>query len=177
MRLLETANTALVILGSIVLDTIRVKSEKEIQRERIERQYKAALEKEKRLLDSRMYEVDVMTGKEFEKFLYLCFKKLDYSVKLTSDTRDYGADLIVYIDGIKIVVQAKRQERSVGINAVQEVVSAIKHYTADKGMVITNSYFTKSAYCLARSNEIELWDRKKLSNFMHWIKTSNLTSE
>jgi len=31
----------------------------------------------------------------------------------------------VYIDGIKIVVQAKRQERPVGINAVQEVVSII----------------------------------------------------
>jgi len=50
-------------------------------------------------------------------------------VLLTSDTRDYGADLIVYIDN-KIVVQAKRQqERPVGINAVQEVVSAIKHHS------------------------------------------------
>jgi len=78
-----------------------------------------------------MYEVDVMTGKRVWKFLYLVLKNL-IIVLLTSDTRDYGADFDQYIDGIKIVVQAKRQERPVGINAVQEVVSAIKHHT-DKG--------------------------------------------
>ena len=66
MRLLETINT---ILGGIFLDTIRVKSDKEIQRELQERQYKAAAEKEKRLLNSKMYEIDIMTGKEFEKLL------------------------------------------------------------------------------------------------------------
>jgi len=37
-----------------------------------------------------MYEVDVMTGKEFEKFYIFVLKNL-IIVLLTSDTRDYGA--------------------------------------------------------------------------------------
>jgi HJR/Mrr/RecB family endonuclease len=107
-----------------------------------------------------MYEIDIMTGKEFEKLLSLGFDKLDYAVKLTSETQDYGADLILYKDNIKIVVQAKRRKNVIGVNAVQEVVSAIRYYQADKGMVVTNNFFTRNAYNLARSNEIELWDRK-----------------
>lgn len=107
MRLLETTNTVLAILGGIFLDTIRVKSGIEIQRELNERQYKAAAEQEKRLLDSKMYEIDIMTGKEFEKLLYLGFEKIDYDVRLTSETKDYGADLILYKDGITIVVKQK----------------------------------------------------------------------
>jgi len=43
MRLIETAYCSR--LSVVVLDTIRVKSEKEIRYERIERQYKAALER------------------------------------------------------------------------------------------------------------------------------------
>ncbi len=170
MRVLETINTILASLGGIFLDTIRVKSGREIQRELQERQYKAAAEKEKRLLDSKMYEIDIMTGKEFEKLLFLGFEKLDYAVKLTSETRDYGADLILYKDGITIAVQAKRKK-------TVEVVSAIRYYQADKGMVVTNNYFTRYAYNLARSNEIDLWDRKSLINFMHRLKTSSLATE
>lgn len=177
MRLLETTNTILAIIGGIFLDTIRVKSGREIQRELNERQYKAAAEREKRLLDSKMYEIDIMTGKEFEKLLSLIFEKLDYDVQLTSQTQDYGADLILYKDGITIVVQAKRKKAVVGVSAVQEVVSAIGYYQADKGMVVTNNYFTRYAYNLARSNEIELWDRKRLINFMHRVKTSSLATE
>ena len=52
-------------------------------------------ESRKRLLDSGILEVDTMTGKEFEKFLAVHFEKLGYSVSLTQDSQDYGADLIV----------------------------------------------------------------------------------
>lgn len=60
---------------------------------------------------------------------------------------------------------------------MQEVVSAIRYYQADKGMVVTNNYFTKYAYNLARSNEIELWDRKSLIKFMRHVKTSSLATD
>lgn len=159
-----------VVGGAIISELI----EQEILREEEERQRKAAAEEEKRLLNSGIYEVDSMTGKEFEKVLDVCFRKLGYGVRLTSDSQDYGADLIVYKDGLKTVVQAKRKKNPVGINAVQEVVSAIRHYKADKAMVITNNYFTTNAYNLARSNEIELWDRKRLSEFMLRAKNSNV---
>ena len=70
-----------------------------------------------------------------------------------------GADLILRRRGEKIVVQAKRYEKNVGIAAVQEAVGSVAYYDADRAMVVTNSGFTKSARNLARQNEVELWGR------------------
>ena len=134
--------------------------------ERWKEEEKEEEEEEKRLLDSGILEVDEMTGKEFEKFLALNFINFGYSVTLTQDSQDYGADLILYKDGSKTVVQAKRSKNQVGIKAVQEVAGAVRHYNGNKGIVITNNRFTENAYNLAESNEVELWDRKILIEFI-----------
>ncbi|MGB7892127.1 MAG: restriction endonuclease [Microcoleus sp.] len=123
-------------------------------------------ESRKRLLDSGILEVDEMTGKEFENFLYLYFINFGYSVKLTQDSQDYGADLILYKDGSTTVVQAKRSKNPIGIKAVQEVAGAVRHYKGNNGRVITNNRFTENAYNLAKSNDVELWDRKRLIEFI-----------
>lgn len=123
-------------------------------------------EEKKRLLDSGIMQVDEMTGKEFEKFLDVHFINLGYSVTLTQDSQDYGADLILYKDGLKTVVQAKRSKNPVGIKAVQEVAGAVRHYKGNKCLVITNNRFTENACKLAKSNEVELWDRKRLIEFI-----------
>ena len=177
MRIIKTANRIWNILKGIVLNSIRIKDGKEIEREFREKKYQAALKKKKCLINSSLYEIDMMSGEEFEKYLELCFKELNYAVKLTPKSKDYGADLILYKDGVKILVQTKRAKRPVGISAVQQVTSAIKYYKGDKGMIITNNYFTSYAYNLARANEIELWDRKKLIDFMFRVKNSNVPPE
>ena len=64
------------------------------------------------------------------------------------------------------MVQAKRSKNPVGIKAVQEVAGAVRHYKGNKGRVITNNRFTENAYKLAKSNEVELWDRKELIEFL-----------
>ena len=141
------AAAVLGVIATSVLDTLKEEEEK------------------KRLLDSGIQEVDGMTGKEFESFLYFHFRNLGYSVTLTQDSQDYGADLILYKDGSRTVVQAKRSKNPVGIKAVQEVAGAVRHYKGNKGRVITNNRFTENAYNLAKSNDVELWDRKKLIEF------------
>ncbi|HYE11156.1 MAG TPA: restriction endonuclease, partial [Patescibacteria group bacterium] len=109
-------------------------------------------------------------GVVFEKYLLEHFKHLGYSGHLTPSTADYGADLVLQKDGRRVVVQAKRWKNSVGVDAIQQVIGAIKHYDANKGMVVTNSTFTENAYELANSNGIELWDRKKLIEVMNKAK-------
>ncbi|MBE9096511.1 restriction endonuclease [Tychonema sp. LEGE 07203] len=130
-------------------------------------------ESKKLLLDSGILEVDEMTGKEFENFLEIHFKKLGYIVNLTQDSQDYGADLVLYKDGAKTVFQAKRSKNPVGIKAVQEVAGAVRHYKGNKGRVITNNRFTENACKLAKSNDVELWDRKKLIEFILIAKNCN----
>lgn len=117
---------------------------------------------DRRYLRMSMKKVDRLSGRRFEKYLRAQFKHLGYRVTLTEFSHDYGADLIVKKHGEKIVVQAKRYERNVGIAAVQEAVGAIAYYDADRAMVVTNSGFTKSARNLARQNEVELWGRHEI---------------
>ncbi|NEP61838.1 MAG: restriction endonuclease, partial [Symploca sp. SIO2G7] len=115
-------------------------------------------------IEQQLDAVDQMTGREFEEFLAKLFKQLGYQVVLTQASADYGADLVIQKESIKAVVQAKRKQGSVGIDAVQQVVAAIAYYQANLGMVITNSKFTENAKNLAVSNQIELWDREDLKN-------------
>lgn len=151
---------AVVGVGAIAKSVFDRLKEEEEEIKRLEE------EENKRLLESGILEVDEMTGKEFERFLDVHFRKLGYSVSLTQDTQDYGADLILYKDGYKTVVQAKRSKNPVGIKAVQEVAGAVRHYKGNKARVITNNRFTENAYNLADSNEVELWDRKQLIEFI-----------
>lgn len=106
--------------------------------------------------------IDRMLGKEFELFSLRLLERFGYWGYQTADSGDYGADLIVFKDGLKIVVQTKRYSKSVGMKAIQEVLGAVKYYNADKALVITNSRFTKQAYNLAAKGGVDLCDRSQL---------------
>jgi restriction system protein len=124
----------------------------------------------KKYLSSSLSQIDRMDGKEFEKYLKAVFEEKGYKVKLTKDSGDFGADLIMYKAGgfeddkyklpEKVIVQAKRYKGNVGIEAVQQIAAAKEYYKADKCAVATNRYFTKAAKALARANNIDLWDRE-----------------
>jgi len=142
--------------------------------------YKVAEEEERRLEEERkiatsgIAEIDLMKGKEFEKYIYLCCRKIGYLTELTPASQDYGADIILYKNSTKTVVQTKRWKSKVGVKGVQETIAAKQYYKAERGMVITNSFFTKNAINLAESTGIVLWDRYKLINFIIRIKENSI---
>ncbi|MFY9299920.1 MAG: restriction endonuclease [Candidatus Nitrosotenuis sp.] len=109
---------------------------------------------------------DHMSGLQFEKLLALLFKKMGYTVQLTKGSGDQGADLIIEKWGERQVVQCKNSHGKISNKAVQEIGTAIKHYGADGGMVITNNLFQESAKDLAKSNGIKLIDRTKLTELL-----------
>lgn len=115
---------------------------------------------------SGIIQIDKMTGIQFEEFLMIRYKSMGYEVRDTPKSGDFGAGLLLQKDSKKIVVQAKRYTKSVGIKAVQEVTSAKPYYLADEAWVITNSYFTKAAVTLASSNNVKLIDREQLIDLM-----------
>lgn len=107
-------------------------------------------------------DVDLMSGEEFEVFVAEIFSKMGYIVNVTKVSRDFGVDVIAEKDGTKIGIQAKCYSNPVSNSAIQEIVAGMKYYDCQKGIVVTNSIFTKAAIDLARINSIQLWDRKKL---------------
>lgn len=121
----------------------------------------------KYLMNINIESIDSLDGLEFEEFLYYSIKSLGIRVEKTSKSRDYGADLVIKLRNQILVIQTKLYyNHNVGNSAVQEIASARNYYNADLGVVITNSYFTKSAHTLAKSNNIRLMDRIALSDFL-----------
>lgn len=111
-------------------------------------------------LNSTLTVIDKMEGHEFENYLEVQFQNLGYKVtNVGKNGKDFGVDLLLYRDGVKTAVQAKRYNGKVGVKAVQEVVSGREYYKADKALVVTNSYFTKPAADMARECDVILWDR------------------
>jgi len=109
-----------------------------------------------------LIDIDVMGGDEFEKFISMIFTKMGYVSNVTQHTRDFGVDVIAEKNGVKIAIQAKCYSGSVSPSAIQEIVAGMKYYNCQKGIVVTNSFFTKAAIELAQSNSIQLWDRNIL---------------
>lgn len=102
--------------------------------------------------------IDKMTGVEFEKVLINKLRGFGLKVMETPGSGDYGADIVIDDeDETRFIIQCKRFSSKVNLKAVQEVVAAMKHYSADYAIVATNSDFLKSAVELAKSNGIELW--------------------
>jgi restriction system protein len=120
----------------------------------------------RRIARSGIREVDVMDGQTFERYLATLFQRLGYEVERTGRRGDYGADLVVWRDGVKIAVQAKRWTKNIGVRAIQEAVASKGYYKADRSMVVANRPFTQQARVLARANEVELWDRDRLMEEM-----------
>jgi HJR/Mrr/RecB family endonuclease len=120
------------------------------------------VEKRKNFEDITIDDIDLMSGIEFENFIYDLFEKMGYSVNLTPSSGDQGIDIIAVKNGLRIGLQTKCYSSKVSNKAVQEVVAGLKYYQLTKAIVITNNYFTKSAIDLSLSNEVVLWDRSIL---------------
>ncbi|MNB78606.1 DNA topoisomerase 1 [compost metagenome] len=115
-----------------------------------------------RLKKSGISDIDKMEGVQFEKYLGHLFRAQGYKAEVTKAAGDYGADLIIQKNNKKIVVQAKRYSKNVGIKAVQEAQASIAHYGASEAWVVSNSDYTAAAYDLAKSNRVKLINREAL---------------
>lgn len=110
--------------------------------------------------------IDEMNGLEFENYLHYVFLNLGYKVESTPYSVDFGADLIITKDNIKTVVQAKRHNNPVGVSGIQEILGAKGYYDANEALVVTNNRFTANARKLAKKNNVKLWDRGILFQYI-----------
>jgi len=101
---------------------------------------------------------------EFEDFIAYLLQKIGYEKVHTSYSADFGADLIVKKDGIKIAVQVKRyfELHKVGISDIKQVIGAQQYYRCGQSLMITTSSYTAPAKELARSANVILWDWDRL---------------
>jgi HJR/Mrr/RecB family endonuclease len=103
-------------------------------------------------------EIDTMSWKEFEMFVAKWLKHEGYNNVRITEHYDLGVDIVAEKDGIKWGVQVKHYRNMVKIEAIRQVVVALKHYQCDKAMVVTNSFFSRPAKQLAASHGCILID-------------------
>ena len=123
----------------------------------------------KELQKVTIFDVDRLGGNEFQDFMVKLLQANGFTdVSVTGQAGDQGGDLLAKKDGKQLIIQAKRFsiDRKVTNSAVQEVIGSIAMYNANKGIVVTNSFYTRSAKELARVNKIELWNRDTVTKFI-----------
>ena len=97
---------------------------------------------------------------------------MGFETTVTRKSGDQGADIIAKRNGRKYIIQAKFYNSPVGNKAVQEVVAALAMYQADYGIVVTNSTYTQSAIELAKANDVELIDKKRIEEIKRELISS-----
>jgi restriction endonuclease Mrr len=150
----------------------------ELERQRKAEEERRRKEEEQRAIEEwiamhrrlQFDQLDHLSGIEFEKRLVVFFRHKGYSVEHTKGSGDQGADLILINGEVRIAVQAKRYTGRVGNGAIQELLGGLHFYNCSRGIVVTNSEFTRSAKELATKTKcVELWGRRELRD--HYLRT------
>jgi restriction system protein len=126
-----------------------------------------------KLAKTGIFDIDKMTGTEFEERLMILYRNLGYKVEHTGKTGDLGVDLIVEKNGEKTAIQAKRYHGSVNEAAVQEVYTGKTIHHCDRAIIFTNSNFTKFAQQVALKTNVQLCGRNDLIKLLE-IERENL---
>jgi HJR/Mrr/RecB family endonuclease len=106
--------------------------------------------------------INQMSWQQFELLVQWYFEKQGYNVQKTKKSHDQGADLILKRNNERVVVQIKKQKKTTGNKAVQEVHAARGYYQANRAIVISTSKYSRYALQLASRLGVELWDWKRL---------------
>ncbi len=91
-------------------------------------------------------------------------------VKITQASSDGGVDAIAFdpdpITGGKIVVQAKRYTRTVGVSAVRDLYGTLMNEGASRGILVTTADYGPDAYSFANGKPLTLMNGANLLHMM-----------
>jgi HJR/Mrr/RecB family endonuclease len=106
-----------------------------------------------------------LTPRGFEVFIAELYKAKGYKVELTSETNDYGRDVILKTNEGEIFIECKRYNKDnlVGREVAQKLLGSMQMMNASKGIICTTGNFHRNAYEVAnRVNNLELMDTKDI---------------
>mgnify|MGYP002423815655 FL=1 len=115
-------------------------------------------------------DINSLSGIEFENICKNLIENMGFSVETTKASGDGGIDLIAYnhepvLSG-KYIIQCKRYSGSVGEPIIRDLYGVITSERANKGILMTTGYFTKSAIAFAEDKPIELIDGEQLDTLL-----------
>ncbi|MFT3908055.1 MAG: restriction endonuclease [Ferruginibacter sp.] len=112
--------------------------------------------------------------REFEEVVAELLNSQGFKVELTKQTRDNGYDIIAikYLDShnpIKFLVECKRfSKQKVGVEIIRSFSHVIASEKANRGIIVTTSYFTLDAKKMQKETPY-LLDYRDKDKLMEWI--------
>jgi restriction system protein len=116
-----------------------------------------------------------MSWEDFEHLVRELFEKefatRGGEVKVTQSSSDGGVDAIAFdpdpITGGKIVIQAKRYTRTVGVSAVRDLYGTMMNEGASRGILVTTADYGPDAYKFMNGKPITLMNG---ANLLHMLE-------
>lgn len=116
-----------------------------------------------------------MDWSDFEHLIRELFEKEFASrggdVKITQASSDGGVDAVAFdpdpITGGKIVIQAKRYTRTVGVSAVRDLYGTVQHEGASRGILISTADYGPDAHQFAAGKPLSLFSGSHLLHLLH----------
>jgi len=117
-----------------------------------------------------------LSPRDFEKMVAELLSNKGFDVELTKQTRDKGYDIlalhhnIVGFAPVKYLVECKRfnEQRKVGVDIIRSFKEVLLTEQANKGLIITTSYFSKDAISKQQMTPLFL-ELKDKNDVMQWI--------
>lgn len=120
------------------------------------------------VVKSELLTIDLMEGREFEKWCAEALKCSGFSnVTLTPGSGDQGVDITAEKDGLRYAFQCKRFNSDLGNTPVQEVYTGARYYNCHVGVVLTNRNFTTGAKDAAGATGVLLWGRPWVIHYLY----------
>lgn len=144
---------------------------------------------DRRFVDEREVDADALTGQnlaamDWEEFEHLVrevfqreFSARGGEVKVTQSSSDGGVDAVAFdpdpISGGKIVIQAKRYTKTVGVSAVRDLYGTTMNEGASKGILVTTADFGPDAYKFVAGKPITLLNG---GNLLHLLSKHGMNA-
>lgn len=119
-----------------------------------------------------------ITSFDFEDLVAELLFKKGFHVEKTKRTRDGGKDMLAFITGaegdkLKYVVECKHPKttaKKIDVSVVRQFRTVISDENANKGLIVTSSYFTKDARNHA-NRQGAIISLKDIDDIMNWVTT------
>jgi len=107
-----------------------------------------------------------LSGEEFESLVKYIFEILGYDVMVTKRSRDEGVDLMLVKESKKEIAQCKNWSKPVGSKVAREFYGTLLHMKADKGYIVTSSYFSLPCKKFVIGKPIQLIEGHELIEYL-----------
>jgi restriction system protein len=98
------------------------------------------------------------------------FQSRGGEVKITQSSSDGGVDAVAFdpdpITGGKIIIQAKRYTRTVGVSAIRDLYGTLMNEGASRGILVTTADYGPDAYSFANGKPLTLLNGANLLHMM-----------